>query len=689
MKLHLLNFTTSLLLASVLFVSACSGKRSLMAGSSLNQPPVALAASFSMQRDATLTDVVTASDPDGDSLTFSLAANPAHGTISLTPAGLFIFRPTAGYVGADSFAFKVSDGKVDSTAMLVGITIGTPNEAPSGTFSADPENGISFEIGQRAVLYWNVLNATSCMLGGTAVGTSASRLSAPLVAQQTFVLSCTGPGGSRNFTKAVTALTPAITAPSSVATSAVTSNSVTLSWSHNGANTITYSVEKSDSAGGNFTAVGSVPVAEKNFVVTSLMPATDYRFRVRASSPLAQSPYSTIVNVRTLAAAPLPPPNPNGFDLQSLTDRSMVITWQPAGGSAVSYIVAKSAPNGVAPTSCSGGTPVSGTLYTATDLQPYATYGFRVCSVNSASVRSSGSVVHNQTRDRASKNIENLRITQAGGGNVTIMWDFNPGPDANVAGGFFISFVESTTAPSNCLGNRSGVNFAARSFLFSGLQASRQFSVRVCTKNGDGMVSGGMALNNFNGYPAPPPNIVSVYVLSRRMNAIEWEWVSGGGSTSGYLLSYFRGPVAPANCNGGIPVSSTRFLLTGLDAGSLYTVRVCAVNAAGVQSEGQIANGNPAVPPPPNPASFNSAIVAPTSIIASWNSGGAHTYRYLINWVSGTTPRQDCSAAAITFQPRYEALGLNPNTNYSFRVCAENVDGLRSTGIVMTVRTPP
>ena len=65
-------------------------------------------------------------DVDGGTLTASVVANPAHGTLtSFTGStGALTFVPTTGYVGLDSFTYKVNDGSLDSNVTTVGIAIG-------------------------------------------------------------------------------------------------------------------------------------------------------------------------------------------------------------------------------------------------------------------------------------------------------------------------------------------------------------------------------------------------------------------------------------------------------------------------------------------------------------------------------------------------------------------------------------
>src|SRR5207244_1233474 len=73
--------------------------------------------------------VLTATDADGDTLTFSIVAGPLHGALSGVAPNL-TYTPAANYNGADSFTFKANDGTVDSSAATVSLTVTAVNDAP-------------------------------------------------------------------------------------------------------------------------------------------------------------------------------------------------------------------------------------------------------------------------------------------------------------------------------------------------------------------------------------------------------------------------------------------------------------------------------------------------------------------------------------------------------------------------------
>ncbi|MFW8600176.1 Ig-like domain-containing protein [Desulfobacterota bacterium M19] len=97
-----------------------------------NHAPTARAASLHTPEDITLTGILSATDEDGDKLTYTLRSNGSHGTALITDknTGAFTYTPRANFNGTDSFAFMVNDGKKDSAPATVSVTVVPVNDAP-------------------------------------------------------------------------------------------------------------------------------------------------------------------------------------------------------------------------------------------------------------------------------------------------------------------------------------------------------------------------------------------------------------------------------------------------------------------------------------------------------------------------------------------------------------------------------
>ena len=126
-----------------------------------NTAPVAVADTFVSSRDTPLAASVLAGDVDGESdpLTAIKVSDPSNGTLNLSANGDFSYVPNVGYVGQDSFSYKVSDGALESNTATVTIQVNQiPDSLFNGSFETGAENTqASFE--QFALEGWTVVGA--------------------------------------------------------------------------------------------------------------------------------------------------------------------------------------------------------------------------------------------------------------------------------------------------------------------------------------------------------------------------------------------------------------------------------------------------------------------------------------------------------------------------------------------------
>ncbi len=147
--------------------------------SDVNTAPQAAGGSFTLAEDGELSDSVTASDADGDPLTYAVASPPAHGRLTLDAAtGGFTYTPDPNYSGPDSFTFTVADGWATSPPATVSLAVTEVNDPPvaaasgpagkvapgatvtlDGSGSQDPDDGI-------ATVSWRQVGGPAVQLTG-------------------------------------------------------------------------------------------------------------------------------------------------------------------------------------------------------------------------------------------------------------------------------------------------------------------------------------------------------------------------------------------------------------------------------------------------------------------------------------------------------------------------------------------
>ena len=94
--------------------------------------PVAYDQSLTTAEDTAISGAVTATDPNGDALTYSVVSRPLHGMLSFQGDGTFTYTPASNYNGHDRFTFRANDGVWNSNRATVSITVMPgDNDAPT------------------------------------------------------------------------------------------------------------------------------------------------------------------------------------------------------------------------------------------------------------------------------------------------------------------------------------------------------------------------------------------------------------------------------------------------------------------------------------------------------------------------------------------------------------------------------
>lgn len=93
-----------------------------------NSAPDIADQTFTTNEDQLLGDVIVASDPDGDAITFAIITPPVEGRIESfdTSTGDFVFRPGRDFNGDDSFEVRVTDPFGASATAVITVTSSCP-----------------------------------------------------------------------------------------------------------------------------------------------------------------------------------------------------------------------------------------------------------------------------------------------------------------------------------------------------------------------------------------------------------------------------------------------------------------------------------------------------------------------------------------------------------------------------------
>ena len=128
--------------------------------------PVAAPQSVTTNEDIAKVITLSATDTDGNALTFEIVGGPTNGTLSAitgtsctpgaptTCTANVTYTPTANYNGSDSFTFRATEGvgSTPSNTATVSITVTAVNDAPSFTKGADQT--VNEDAGAQTVAGW-------------------------------------------------------------------------------------------------------------------------------------------------------------------------------------------------------------------------------------------------------------------------------------------------------------------------------------------------------------------------------------------------------------------------------------------------------------------------------------------------------------------------------------------------------
>ncbi|MFV2067055.1 MAG: tandem-95 repeat protein, partial [Pirellulales bacterium] len=116
------QFGTSTISVTVSDGSATALDTFVLTVTAVNDAPVADDQAVGAKQEAPRSITLTASDVEGDALTYSIVADPVNGTLSGTAPNV-TYTPNTGYTGPDSFTFQASDARADSNVATVSITV--------------------------------------------------------------------------------------------------------------------------------------------------------------------------------------------------------------------------------------------------------------------------------------------------------------------------------------------------------------------------------------------------------------------------------------------------------------------------------------------------------------------------------------------------------------------------------------
>ena len=117
------------------------------------KPPVVQDITVSMDEDTQLTIALIGSDPEGESITFSIVDQPSNGTFSFSGTEV-TYTPQTNYNGTDAITYKANDGTSDSNEGVINIIVNAIDDDPyTNDVSVTTDEDTSIDINLTADEY--------------------------------------------------------------------------------------------------------------------------------------------------------------------------------------------------------------------------------------------------------------------------------------------------------------------------------------------------------------------------------------------------------------------------------------------------------------------------------------------------------------------------------------------------------
>jgi fibronectin type 3 domain-containing protein len=244
-----------------------------------------------------------------------------------------------------------------------------------------------------------------------------------------------GTSSPSNTASTTTLPTPPAT-PTGVTATAISSNSITVSWNASPSAT-SYNIYRSTSSSGPFPMVGST--AATSSTDTGLSPGTTYYYEISAANSGGESAPSSPVSATTISATT--PQPPTGLTANAVSSSQTNLSWTvPSnnGGSAITgYKIERSIDGGTTWLTIVSNTASTSTTYSDTGLASSTTYTYRVSAINSVGTSSPSNTASATTLTGTTSNNIVLNGIQTTSGTVSsspyqiTLSNFNVGTGSN------------------------------------------------------------------------------------------------------------------------------------------------------------------------------------------------------------------------------------------------------------------
>ena len=419
--------------------------------------------------------------------------------------------------------------------------------------------------------------------------------------------------------------------------------------------------------------------------ITGLSTLTDYYYRLMAYSSYGNSGYSDTIKATTID---FPPVAPLALAATNTSQNSFDANWDPVVGATGYLLWVANDVNFTNMVWSYDSLDVGNvTTYPVTSLMIDSDYYYRLRAYNSGGVSPYSNTIYSPTYPNPPMTPFAQNATNISAYSFDANWSNAYGADA-----YYLDVAVDEDFTS-LLSGYNNLNVGdTTSYEVSGLNPETEYFYRVRSFNAGGTSASSnvIALSTLPLAPAPPNALAAINVSQNFFDA-NWESVS---NATGYYIDVAEDidfTVFLSGWENFNVFGDTIVTVYGLGAQSTYYYRVRAYNTGGTSANSNVIEVTTLPYDPYAPQALDPTDVLQTSFNALWlSSEGATSY-----WLDVATDYgfndyvpgyENLDVGADT---TYAVTGLDPVTNYYYRVRAENIGGTSANSNVVVTATLP
>jgi titin len=541
------------------------------------------------------------------------------------------------------------------------------------TDNSDSENGFTIEIKLASDTSFTEIDSVAANV--TSYLSTGLNPNTPYV-YRVRAFNITGNSAYSNEANATTDPEPPL-APSGLTATAISNTQIDLAWTDNSGNESEFLIEFKLSSAATFTPLATVGANVTSYSSTGLSGNTAYTYRVRASNATGVSSYSNNASATTLVD---PPAAPSSLTATAVSTTQIDLAWADNSSNEDGFKIERKAAGDTAFTQIAA-VAADVTSYSDSGLTGNTQYFYRVRSHRSGSHSAYSNEADTTTYPNAPTAPSSLTATAISTSQIDLAWTDNSDNEASFR-------IERKAAGDTAYAEIDTVAADVFSYSDTGLSAGTQYFYRVRARNlgGNSAYSNEANATTVPNPPADPSSLTATAVSNTQINLA---WADNSSNETGFKIERKTGSGGTYMQIDTVAANATSYSSTGLSGSTEYYYQVRAYNSGGNSSYSNEANATTLPDPPSAPSNLTATAASSSQINLEWddNSSDEDGFKIEIKTAADSVYTQIATVGAG--DTTYASAGLNPNTEYFYRVRAFNANGNSDYSNVANATTLP